>query len=338
MGIAMESGTESEAVAVSDVENSQRNGAWRAVTELVLDGIASIHTRRAYSQALDEFLIWFHDEPGRQFNKATVQRYRTELETKGLAPSSINVRLSAIRRLALEAADNGLMAPELAAGISRAKGAKRQGVRLGHWLTVEQAQHLLDLPDRATIKGIRDYAILAILIGAGLRRSELVGLDVEHIQNREGRWLIVDLLGKNGRLRSVPIPDWAHAAFAKWLESAQIASGPLFRAVTRHGHISSRRLSPQAVFSIVAEYADHTEIRVRPHDLRRSFAKLAHNGKAPLEQIQLSLGHASIVTTEIYLGVKQDISDAPCDHLGLALPQEQSMIQPTQPVSGPAQA
>ena len=80
-----------------------RKDEWESVTELVLAGISSCHTRRAYSQALEEFLIWFRDEPNRQFNKATVQKYRSELETKGLAPSSINVRLSAIRRLALEA-------------------------------------------------------------------------------------------------------------------------------------------------------------------------------------------------------------------------------------------
>jgi site-specific recombinase XerC len=109
-----------------------REHEWKIVTNLVLDGISSCYTLRAYSQALEEFLIWFRDEPNRQFNKATVQKYRSELETKGLAPSSINVRLSAIRRLALEASDNGRLDPELAAGIARAKGAKRIGVRLGH--------------------------------------------------------------------------------------------------------------------------------------------------------------------------------------------------------------
>src|ERR1039457_4562184 len=124
-----------------------RENGWKIVTELVLDGISSSHTRRAYSQAPDEFLIWFRDEPGRQFNKAAVQKYRAELETKELAPSSINVRLSAIRRLALEAADNGVMAPELAAAISRAKGAKRGGVRLGPWLTLDEAEQFLALPD-----------------------------------------------------------------------------------------------------------------------------------------------------------------------------------------------
>src|ERR1044072_2138986 len=91
---------------LSAAASHRPHDGWRLVTSLVLDGISSRHTRRAYSQALDEFLVWFRDDPGRTFNKATVQRYRTELEMKGLASSSINVRLSAIRRLALEAADN----------------------------------------------------------------------------------------------------------------------------------------------------------------------------------------------------------------------------------------
>ena len=178
---------------------------WPLITSLVLDGIASPHTRRAYAQALEEFLIWFQADPGRAFNKATVQSYRTELQNKGLAPSSINVRLAAIRRLAIEAADNGLMAPDLAAGIARAKGAKRSGVRLGLWLTAEQAESLLALPNLGTLKGIRDRAILALLIGAGLRRSEAAALDLEHIQNRDHRWLLADLVGKGGRIRTVPI-------------------------------------------------------------------------------------------------------------------------------------
>ena len=121
----------STAVIVSEAGGRSDNDGWRFITTLVLDGISSLHTRRAYAQARDEFLIWFHDDPNREFNKAAVQKYRAALETKGLAPSSINVRLSAICRLASEAADNGPMPPELAAGIARAKGAKLSRVRLG---------------------------------------------------------------------------------------------------------------------------------------------------------------------------------------------------------------
>jgi site-specific recombinase XerD len=299
-------------------EHDRSRDGWKIVTDLVLDGISSRHTRRAYSQALDEFLIWFRAEPGRQFNKAAVQKYRTELETKGLAPSSINVRLSAIRRLALEASDNGLLDPALAAGVGRAKGAKSSGVRLGHWLTAEQTRALLAAPDLTTIKGIRDSALLALLLGSGLRRAELTALSVAHIQQRDGRWLIVDLIGKHGRIRNIPIPLWAHVAVIRWRTVAGIQEGTLFRRVTRHGAVAPQGISPQAVFGIVTSYAKQIGVEVSPHDMRRTFAKLAHMGHAPLEQIQLSLGHASVVTTEIYLGVKQNLYDAPCDRLGIA--------------------
>ena len=303
-------------IAISQATRQGHDG-WAIVTSLVLNGISSCHTRRAYGQALEEFLIWFQDEPGRVFNKASFQEYRTELQTKGLAPSSINVRLSAIRRLAREAADNGLIASELAAGIERAKGVRQCGVRLGHWLTAEQAEQLLSLPDLTSLKGNRDSALLALLLGSGLRRSELVGLNVAHIQMRDERWLIADLVGKNGRMRTVPIPGWASAAIVRWLAAAGIAAGPIFRGIRRYGEISDRPLSPQAVLSIVATYATRLHLAIRPHDVRRSFARLAHIGQAPIEQIQLSLGHASVVTTEIYLGVRQNLRDAPCDHLGI---------------------
>jgi site-specific recombinase XerD len=134
-------------LTINHTADHNQNPAWAMITSLVLDGITSPHTHRAYEQALEEFLIWLQAEPGRPFSKATVQRYRRELELKGLAASSVNVRLAAIRRLALEAADNGFLPPEIAAGIARARGAKRSGVRIGHWLTTEQAEMLLTRPD-----------------------------------------------------------------------------------------------------------------------------------------------------------------------------------------------
>jgi site-specific recombinase XerD len=290
---------------------------WKVVLELVLDGISSRHTRRAYSQALEEFLIWFCDVSGRQFNKAAVQKYRAELEAKGLAPSSINQRLSAIRLLALEASDNGAFNPELAAGIARTKGVKRSGVRLGHWLTAEQAEQILVAPDLTTLKGLRDAALLAMLFSGGLRRSEVAGLEVNQFQQRSGRWLVADVLGKHGRIRSVPIPLWASETVTRWLTAAGIRQGPAFRPVTRHGTVLPVRISPQTVYDVVKFYGQFSGMELAPHDTRRTFAQLAHHGRAPLEQIQLSLGHASVVTTEIYLGIKQDLRDAPCDRLGL---------------------
>ena len=243
------------AVVIPDHHSQRQQDVWTVITALVLDGIASPHTRRAYSQALEEFLIWFRDVPGREFNKAAVQKYRSELQSKGLAASSINVRLSAIRRLALEAADNQIMSPDIAAGIGRAKGARRAGVRLGQWLTAAQAESLLSLPHLSTAKGIRDYAILALLLTAGLRRSELAMLSWQQMQQREGRWLIVDLNGKHGRIRSVPIPLWVYTAVAQWGSFVGIGDGLVFRAVSRHGSVLPHGISPQSVFDIVKTYA-----------------------------------------------------------------------------------
>ena len=293
---------------------------WEALQSLVLDSVGSEHTKRAYATAISEFLLWYRAELRPPFSKAIVHAHRTYLvRERGLSPASINIRLSALRKLATEAADNGLLPTELAAGIARVRGVRNQGVRLGNWLTVRQAEELINAPDTSRLKGKRDRALLAVLIGCGLRRSEAAALTVDHVQQREGRWVIVDLLGKHGRIRSVPMPSWAKAAIDQWMEAAGIHAGRLFRSVNKGGRISGETLSDKAVAHIIRFYAAPLGLKVAAHDLRRTYSKLAHQGRAALEQIQLSLGHASLVTTERYLGVKQDLADAPCDHLGLRL-------------------
>jgi site-specific recombinase XerC len=147
---------------------------------LVLDSVSSPITKRVYSMALDEFFRWNDQEPRPGFTKATVSAWRVSLEERGLGSSSIIVRMSAIRKLAVEATDNGLLAPELAAGIQRVKSAKSIGVRMGNWLSQKQAQALLNTPDITTLKGLRDRAIIAVQLGCGLRRSEVAALTMAH--------------------------------------------------------------------------------------------------------------------------------------------------------------
>jgi integrase len=135
---------------------------------------------------------------------------------------------------------------------------------------------------------------------------------------REARCVIVDMLGKGGRVRTVPMPSWAKAAVDAWVSGAGIGSGLVFRAVNKGGKVTGESMTPQSIFEVVQQYGAAIGVpALAPHDLRRTFAKLAHKGHAALEQIQLSLGHASVTTTERYLGVRQDLTDAPCDHLGL---------------------
>ncbi|MBU0705011.1 MAG: tyrosine-type recombinase/integrase [Chloroflexi bacterium] len=291
-----------------------------AIVRLVLDGLTSEHSKRAYEKALADFLAW-HAEQGRPpLSKALVQRYRVKLESDGLAPSTVNLRLSAIRKLAREAADNGLIDPLLANGIKTVKGVKAAGVRSGNWLTREQAQELLNTPDVDTLKGLRDRAILAVLIGCGLRRSEAAALTLDHVAQREGRWVVCDLVGKGNRTRTVPMPSWARAAIDEWTEAAGITDGRVFRSVHKGGYVNGASVTPQAIRDAVTHYAERCGFGdLAAHDLRRTFAKLAHKGGAGLDQIQLSLGHVSIRTTEKYLGVEQDLVDAPCDVLGLRL-------------------
>jgi site-specific recombinase XerD len=249
-----------------------------------------------------------------------VQRYRTHLLESGLSSSTLNLYMTAIRRLAVEAADNGFMAAELASGIGRVKGIRREGLSIGNWLTARQAEKLVNSPDTATMKGKRDRALLAVMIGCGLRREETACLTLEHVQQREGRWVVVDLLGKGRRVRSVPMPSWAKAAMDVWTQAANFSTGRVFRPVNRGDRMCGESMTAQSIFETVRKYAAKAGFeKIRPHDLRRSFARLAHKGGAALEQIQLSLAHSSVQTTERYIGVQQDLSDAPCDHLGLRL-------------------
>jgi site-specific recombinase XerD len=208
---------------------ADRGAEWRRLKSLVLDSVSSPITRRVYNLGLDEFVAWYTLEPRAGFTKATVSAWRVVLESRGLGSVSINVRITAVRKLAVEAADNGLLAPELAAGIARIKGVRSQGVRVGNWLSLLQAQTLLNTPDVGTKKGLRDRAMFAILLGCGLRRSEVASLTMRHVQQRDNRWCIVDLVGKHGRVRTIPMPAWVKNAIDAWISAADVTEGHLFR-------------------------------------------------------------------------------------------------------------
>lgn len=189
---------------------------------------------------------------------------------------------------------------------------------MGNWLSVKQAQALLNAPDIATTKGLRDRAILAVLLGCGLRRSEVAALTMEHIQQRDGRWCIVDLLGKHGRVRTIPMPTWVKVAIDAWTTAASVSDGSVFRSMNRGDQAQAAALSEKVVWQLLQGYAAAAGIPgIAPHDLRRTCAKLCRAAGGELEQIQLLLGHASVQTTERYLGTKQDLVNAPNDGIKL---------------------
>jgi integrase len=284
----------------------------------VLNSLTSPSSQRTYDHAIREFIEWYCLEPRLAFNKTVVTRYRISLEQQRYASTTINLRLAAVRRLAYEAADCGLLSADLAAGIRRVKGAKRLGIPVGNWLSGEQGKRLLRTVDVGGLRGKRDYATLAILLGCGLRRAELTTLRVEDIQQREEHWVIADLIGKGGHIRTIPVPDWVKAGIDAWTAASGIADGILLRSINKAGRVWGAGFSPKVIWGVVKEKAKICEIPdLAPHDLRRTCARLCHQAGGELEQIQFLLGHVSVQTTERYLGCKQRFRNAVNDRIGL---------------------
>src|SRR5437588_8961329 len=226
------------------------------VIQIVLDSLDSAHSKRAYERHLREFIRWHGESGETAINKAIVQRYAAQLRDAGASAATINQKLSAIRKLALEAADNGALDSQIANGIKAVKGVRQEGIRTGNWLTKQEARKMLDAPDIGKLKGLRDRAILAVLIGCGLRRAEAASIRFDHIQQRDGRWVLVDLIGKRNKVRSVPMPSWAKVAIDEWSKASGVSEGLVFRAVNKGDRVVGGGITPQAIYNIIVEYAE----------------------------------------------------------------------------------
>jgi integrase len=279
----------------------------------VLDSVQSPHSKRNYARALDDLFQFCASRP---LSGSLLMEWRAGMES--LSPSTINVRLSAVRKMVGEARRVGMIGLEEAASLTDIPNISQKGTRLGNWLTREQAKVLLAVPDRSTLKGKRDYVILALLFGCALRRNELAELHVETIQQREGRWVLADLEGKGRRVRTVAIPIWVKQGINAWITAAEIEDGRLLRSVSKSGKVNRETLSDWAVWSVVEQSSKQIGMEhFGAHDLRRTCAKLCRKNGGDLEQIKFLLGHSSIQTTERYLGSDQEIIVAVNDNLGL---------------------
>jgi integrase len=260
---------------------------------MVLDTVPSPHTQRNYAQALDDLFAFCASRP---LSRSLLMEWRAAMEA--LSPSTINVRLSAVRKLVGEARRNNMIGAEEAASLTDVPNITQKGSRLGNWLTREQAKELRAVPDRSTLKGKRDYVILALLVGCALR--------------------LADLESKGRRIRTVAIPIWVKQGINAWMTAAGIEDGRLLRSISKSGKINRDTLSDWAVWSVVEQSSQQIGIEhFGAHDLRRTCAKLCRKNGGDLEQIKFLLGHSSIQTTERYLGSEQDIEIAVNDNLGL---------------------
>ena len=312
-GAAAQEGQGSAALLlVAPPEPRTLTPAERQLRQMVVDAVAAPTSKAAYGHALDQLFAF---ALGRPLSRALLNEWRSSMES--LAASTINVRLSAVRRLVAEARHAGMLDAEEAARLTDVPNIRERGTRLGNWLTKEQARELLAVPDRSTLKGKRDYVILGLLVGCALRRRELASLDIAEIQMRENRWVIVDLRGKGGRVRTVAVPLGVKHAINAWQSAASIEDGPLLRQIRKGGKVG-QSLSDWAVWDIVQQAAREIGIEnFGAHDLRRTCAKLCRKAGGDLEQIKFLLGHSSIQTTERYLGSEQEIAVAVNDAIGL---------------------
>ena len=289
-----------------------------ALRTMLTNSVSSGHTRRAYAKAFDDLLA-LSARTGQPISRQLFQQYRAEMVDAGLGGSTINVRLSGVRKLVNEACENGLVDPSAAGRILSVPNVPAQGLRLGQWLSVDQTRELLAVPDRSRLKGKRNYAILSVLTQTALRREEAAHLEMSHLQLREGRWVLADIRGKRARVRTVALPASAKAAIDEWTHAAGIISGPVFRRLTKSGRVlAGEGLGVWGIWYVVVTSARTIGIEgFGPHDARRTCAKLCRRKGGKLEQIQYMLGHESIETTALYTACEQEIAVAVNDGLGL---------------------
>jgi integrase len=161
--------------------------------------------------------------------------------------------------------------------------------------------------------------MLGLLLGCGLRRSEVTSLR-DQMQLTESHWVIVDLVGKGGRIRTVPVPNWCKGLVDVWLRDSGVNEGKVFRRVLKNGARQCGGVTANVVWYAVKRCAKRAGIEnLAPHDLRRSCARLCHGRGGELEQIQFLLGHASVQTTERYIGCKQNLSEAVNDRFEISV-------------------
>lgn len=302
-------------------------------SDVMLNGIGNQGTREIYRAALFRLFDWMVTASAR-FDRAGVRTYLATLRESGKAPATRNNALAAIRRLAKEAYYAGKLPHETYLGIADIKGEKKHGVRAAQWLTLRQVNELLSLPDVRTLKGLRDRALLGVLVGCALRRAEVCDLLISNIEQRSSRWVFI-VRGKGEKTRIVGIASGLKTSIDAWVSSREcddllpedatpfdkarvLQTLPLFCAMLKGGRPVHRKLTAQSIQDVLHEYAvlmNPSLPHLAPHDMRRTHARLAREAGSDLEQIQFALGHESIQTTTIYLGNNQNLNRTPGDML-----------------------
>lgn len=184
-----------------------------------LSGLA-LHSRRIYQSRIQRYIDWSNGGTkwGVILDRESVKAWMRAQELSGASAQVRNQSLAALKRLAAEAAELGWIDPNQAAQIARIKAKRITGIRTGRWLSTAQSRELIEECDRTTPTGRRDAAVLALLLGCGLRRAEVCSLTLDHLRWHNDKLILTNLIGKGGRVRSVAVPVWAAQLIQEWIE------------------------------------------------------------------------------------------------------------------------
>ncbi len=271
-----------------------------ALVDRTMAGLVNKNTRAAYRTQFRRFL-----KSGAPLTRAGVMDFLAAIDQ----PSVRFQASMAVRKLAHEGRIAGYITHDQERDIRDYVVGSAPQTRMGHWLSLEGVQRLISLPNRRILIGARDLAMFALVLGCGLRRAEAVAVTWEQYSFVEGRALLVDIVGKREKIRTVPVPKWAMDALDHWRDMLTLrlnplgieVEGPILRQAMPKRE-PTEPLGAHAIGTIVAMYAKMLDFRFSPHDLRRTLAQLMRKAGAPIEQIQFTLGHSGVQTTERYLG------------------------------------
>ena len=280
----------------------------------VLNSLRSVSSQRSYDHAIRQFIDWYCSEPRLACRDPVPDLPRASaLRVVNNQPATRSGTAFGVRGCRYRIAQPGPCRRHTPCeGCEEARNPCRE---LAH---SRAGRALLSTFDRTSLRGKRDYAIVAVLLGCGLRRAELAAAQVQDVQQGEDHWVFADLIGKGGHSRTVPIPGWVAEAVRAWMTEACITAGAVFRPINKAGRIAPNGFSPKVIWGVVKRASAACGLaNIAPHDLRRTCARLCHLAGGELEQIQFLLGHVSVQTTERYLGCKQRLHNAVNDNIGL---------------------
>ena len=275
-------------------------------------------TKYQYKKALRMYL----DTGSTLSDTASLSEYATGLKQSSRAFLKASIKLvSRQAATLLKASANGDNIDTVRAGLLNLDAVndvihveRQHGTKVHTWLTQSQISKIMASIDTTTLPGRRDWIVLALLFGAGLRRSELAALTSDDVKSA-GLRTVLEVRGKGGKGRVVPISDKLAEKLAKWIH--EVGEGRIARSAVRK-HELGASMSGQAIFNLVARYGKRVlNMELAPHDCRRTFAQLGYEAGVPLAEVMVLLGHATLATTQKYLNLELDLSSTISDYITL---------------------